>query len=66
MQLAKVNQLANALKADSIDAAILWDATAAQYPEIETVAMEVFMGSAAVSEETRKEEHNTREKDQHQ
>ncbi|NCO41409.1 MAG: hypothetical protein AUJ96_23795 [Armatimonadetes bacterium CG2_30_66_41] len=37
-----VTDLANDLKIGSVDAAILWDATANQYPEIEAVRVPVF------------------------
>lgn len=37
-----VNELANALKLGTIDVAILWDAVAAQYPEIDFVSLPEF------------------------
>ncbi len=47
-----VNDLANDVKLGSVDAAILWDATAHQYPEIETLPLpelEGFTSDVAVS-----------------
>ncbi|MCP5527218.1 MAG: extracellular solute-binding protein [Verrucomicrobiales bacterium] len=44
-----VNDLANDLKIGAVDAAILWDATASQYPEIEAVAVpELSQGAKTV------------------
>lgn len=37
VQFPTVNELANAIKLDTVDAAILWDAVARQYPEIDFV-----------------------------
>ena len=37
-----VNELANAIKLKTIDAAILWDAVASQYPEVDFVSLPEF------------------------
>ncbi len=42
VQFPTVNELANALKLGTIDAAILWDAVAAQYPEVDFVHVPEF------------------------
>jgi ABC-type molybdate transport system substrate-binding protein len=39
-----VNDVANDVKLGSVDAGIVWDATAAQYPELEPVALPEFDG----------------------
>ena len=42
VQFPTVNELANAIKLDTVDAAILWDAVAHQYPEIDFVNLPEF------------------------
>lgn len=37
-----VNELANAIKLDTIDVAILWDAVASQYPDVDFVSLPEF------------------------
>ncbi|MCP5540708.1 MAG: extracellular solute-binding protein [Akkermansiaceae bacterium] len=49
-QFPTVNEIANAVKVGSLDAAILWDAIAAQYPEIDFVRLPEF--DAAVQDIT--------------
>lgn len=41
-----VNEVANDLKLGSVDAGIVWDATAGQYPELEAVAVPLFKPAA--------------------
>lgn len=42
VQFPTVNELANAIKLGTVDAAILWDAVAHQYPEIDFVSVPEF------------------------
>ena len=42
VQFPTVNELANAIKLGTVDAAILWDAVASQYPEIDFVNVAEF------------------------
>ena len=42
VQFPTVNELANALKLDTVDVAILWDAVAHQYPDVDFVSLPEF------------------------
>lgn len=45
--LPTVNEVANVVKLGSVDAAVIWDAVAAQYPELEVVVCPEFEAAAA-------------------
>ncbi len=40
-----VNEVANDIKSGAVDAGVVWDATAGQYPELETVHVEAFQSN---------------------
>lgn len=42
VEFPTVNELANAIKLDTVDVAVLWDVVAFQYPEVEFVAVPEF------------------------